>query len=207
MDLENSRRGKEAAKDEDLVRSFQAGDRRAFDELTIRHQDRIVNLCRWFLGDFQEACDVAQDVFVKALKGLDNFRFQASFSTWLYKIAVNTCKNRINSLEYRFRRFKVRISGESDGDALPFEIPDDRSNPANDLEDKERRMLIAKAIDNLAPRYRTVVVLRDLEGLSYERIAEVAGLKIGTVKSRLARGREILFDSLRKVFGDEMLRD
>jgi RNA polymerase sigma-70 factor (ECF subfamily) len=192
--------------DEELVRCFQEGDRSAFDQLAIRHGDRTVNLCRWFLGDFDEACDAAQDVLVKVLNGLDKFRFQSSFSTWLYKIATNTCKNRMKTLEFRFKRFKVRFSSPGDDDQGIFDLEDDRPTPIETMEEKERRALVRKAVDSLAPKYRTVVVLRDLEALSYEEVAEVAGLNIGTVKSRLARGRKALYESLKNVFGDELQR-
>jgi RNA polymerase sigma-70 factor (ECF subfamily) len=190
--------------DEDLVRSFQSGERDSFEELVIRNQDRIVSLCRWFLCDYEDACDAAQDVFIKVYKGLDNFRFEAAFSTWLYKIAVNTCKNRINSLEYRFKRFMLRLQGVSGDQAQHLKIPDNRPDPEEKLGEKERRLLIQNAIGRLSPKYRTVVVLRDVEGLSYEEVAEAAGLNLGTVKSRLARGRKALFESLRNIFGDEM---
>ncbi len=196
-----------ARDDEDLVRAFQAGDRRAFDELTIRHQDRIVNLCRRFLGDYEDACDTAQDVFVKVLDALDGFRFQASFSTWLYRIAVNACKNRIDSLKYRIRRFKVRISNGREDDRSLLEIPDNRPTPSANMEEEERRMLLRRAVDNLPPKYKAVVVLRDLEGLSYDKVADATGLNAGTVKSRLSRGRQALFDSLRKMHGDEVFRN
>ncbi len=207
MDLGNLRHGDGALGDEELVRAFQAGDLRAFDELTIRHRDRIVNLCRRLLGDYEDACDAAQDVFVKVLGSLGGFRFQASFSTWLYRIAVNTCKNRIGSLEYRFGRLKLRIAGGREEEPSLPDIPDQRPTPDANMEEEERKMLLQRALDNLPPKYRTVVVLRDLEGMSYEEVADAAGLNVGTVKSRLARGRQALFDSLRKMYGDEVFRN
>ncbi len=206
METGKHRNGEGGIEDEELVRRFQAGDSGAFDQLVVRHGDKTVNLCRWFLGDFEEACDVAQDVFVKALRGLGKFRFQSSFSTWLYKISVNTCKNRTNSLEFRFRRFRVRFSNPGDDNPGALDVEDDGPNPMQSMEEKERRAIVRKAVDGLAPKYRTIVVLRDLEGLSYEEVAEVAGLNVGTVKSRLARGRKALYESLKNVFGDELHR-
>ena len=89
--------------DDELVRAFQAGNRFAFDKLVRKHQDRIFNLCYRFFGDYQDANDFAQEVFIKVYQSLNKFRYESSFSTWLYRIAVNTCKNRLRSIEYRFR--------------------------------------------------------------------------------------------------------
>jgi len=174
-----------------IVRGFQTGNRVAFEKLVLKHKDRLFNLCYWFLGDYQEANDAAQDTFIKVFRSLKKFRFESAFSTWLYRIAVNTCKNRLKSSDHRQRRDMVRIDnpGASEGTNPSAEIGDDSRTPAAELEKKERWMLIREAIDSLPTEQRTVVALRDIEGLSYDEIVNITGFNLGTVKSRLARAR------------------
>ena len=93
--------------DRELVRAFQKGDRTAFDALVLKHKDKLFNLCYWFLGDRQEANDSAQDAFIKVYRSLKKFRFESAFSTWLYRIAANTCKNRLRSSEYTHKKKMV----------------------------------------------------------------------------------------------------
>ncbi len=183
--------------DNDLIKAFKAGDAAAFDRIVVRHMDRIVNLCYWLLGDYQDASDMAQEIFIKVLKGLDDFRFHAAFSTWLYRITVNACKNRIRSLEYRFKKLNVSISDKPNGHESITDCPDPHPLPDVKLEEKQYNLLIKNAIKSLPSKQRAVVVLRDMEGLSYEEIARVTGVNIGTVKSRLARGRQALMRKLR----------
>jgi len=187
--------------DESLVRAFKAGNSAAFDRLVIKHMDKLFNLCYRLLGDYQEANDTAQEVFIKIFRSLNKFRFESTFSTWLYRIAVNTCKNRLKSSAYRHRKKMVSLDnpGGSKNHNPSFEIQDTSPSPAVQLEKKERLRLIEKAINSLPPSQKSVVVLRDMEGLSYEEIAEITGLNLGTVKSRLARGRLDLRNKLRGV--------
>ncbi len=184
-----------------LIRAFQAGDKSAFDELVLNHKDKLFNVCYWFLGDYHEANDSAQETFIKVYKSLKTFRLQSSFSTWLYRIAVNTCKNKIKSLEYRYQKKMVRIDnpGDSEGGIPSIEIGDESLSPVREFEKRERLMLIKQAIDSLHPEQKTVVVLRDIQGLSYEEIVQITGFNLGTVKSKLARARLELRDKLRSV--------
>ena len=177
--------------DSALVKAFQAGEKAAFDRLVLKHKDRLFNLCYWFLGDYQEANDSAQEAFIRAYRSLNKFRSESTFSTWLYRIAVTTCKNRLKSLEYRLRKKMVWLDGpgKSEGSNPPIDIEDESHSPVIELERKERMALIRKAVDSLPSEQKTVVVLRDIDGLSYEEIASIAGLNLGTVKSRLARAR------------------
>ena len=188
-------------RDFELIRSFQSGEKTAFDQLVIRHKDRIFNLCYRLLGDYNEANDYAQETFIKAFKSLKGFRFESSFSTWLYRIAVNNCKNRLNSLEKRFQVKMISIeTPKYTGENNPvLEIRDDSPSPANGLERKEKAVLIQTAINSLPAEQKMVIILRDIEGRSYEEIAETTGLALGTVKSRLARGRMELKNKLRKI--------
>ncbi len=178
-------------RDTELIRAVQAGDIAAFDKLVLKHKDKLFNMVFWFLGDYQEADDCAQEIFIKIFKAIKKFRFESTFSTWLYRIAMNTCKNRVKSSAYRWKKKTVSIEGpKSSKDGNPFhEIENGSSSPAKELEKKERLMLIQNAINSLPEAQNQMVVLRDIQGLSYQEIADVTGLSLGTVKSRLARGR------------------
>jgi len=185
--------------DSELVKAFQAGDKAAFDTLVLRHKDKLYNLCYWFLGDGQEANDSAQEVFIKVFRSLRKFRFESAFSTWLYRIAANTCKNRLKSSEFRQKTKRVRFDnpGKIEDGQYAEQIQDKTSSPMIELEKKERMMLIHKAIASLPTDQSTVVVLRDIEGLSYEEVANITGINSGTVKSRLSRARQQLRKKLR----------
>jgi len=189
-----------------LIRAIQTGDMAAFDELVLKHKDRLFNLVYWFLGDYQDANDCAQETFIKAFKSINGFRFESTFSTWLYRIAVNTCKNRIKSSAYRWRKKTVSLeisSGSKNGNPYP-EIVNGSPTPAMALEKKERLMWIQKAINSLPEEQNQVVVLRDIQGLSYQDISDITGLNIGTVKSRLARGRLELKNKLKPLVNKDI---
>jgi RNA polymerase sigma-70 factor (ECF subfamily) len=185
--------------DRELVRAFQTGNRTAFDALVLKHKDKLFNLCYWFLGDRQEANDSAQDTFIKVYRSLKKFRFESAFSTWLYRIAANTCKNRLKSSEYRHKKKMVWLDnpGKIEDGQYAVEIQDETPSPMVELEKKERMMLIQKAIASLPADQSTVVVLRDIEGFSYEEVSNITGLNFGTVKSRLSRARQQLRKKLR----------
>lgn len=184
-----------------LVAAFLGGDRTAFDRLVLKYQDRMYNLCYWFLDDYQEANDAAQETFIKVYRSLKGFRSESAFSTWLYRIAVNTCKNRLKSSAYRQRNKMVRLGnpGESEGSESSVEVRDESGSPVAELEKKERLTLIRQAVNSLPSEQKTVVALRDIEGLSYDEIASITGLNLGTVKSRLARARLDLKERLKGV--------
>ncbi|MBU0566696.1 sigma-70 family RNA polymerase sigma factor [bacterium] len=177
-----------------LIKAFCAGDKAAFDRLVLRHKDKVFNLCYRFLGDYEEANDCAQETFVKAFRSLKRFKQRSAFSTWIYRIAVNTCKNRLASLEYRYHKKMRRLDDESS-----IRIRDESHSPAARLERKEKEVLIQKAIDSLPKEQKAVIVLRYIQGLSYKEVAEITGHNPGTVKSKLSRAREQLKMKLRGV--------
>jgi len=181
-----------------LARSFLADDRRAFDKLILLHKTLVFNLCYRLLGDYDEANDCAQEVFIKVSQALKGFRFESSFRSWLYRITVNTCKNRLHSLEYRFRSRKIRLSvaQEMNNGTQQTEIVNGSQSPEADFERKRIGRLIQAAVSALPPRQKLVVVLRDIEGRSYEEIVELTGFKLGTVKSKLSRARQQLRGAL-----------
>ncbi len=185
------------SKDAELIKAFQAGEKAAFDKLVLSHKDKVYNLCYWFIGDYQEANDLAQDVFFKAFKALKNFRFESAFSTWIYRITVNTCKNRLNSLQYRLKKKFVHFNNTAEKSNPGAEIVDESSSPEIELRRKEKSRLIQTAINSLSAEKKAVVVLRDIEGLSYEEISSATGFNLGTVKSKLARARQDLREKLK----------
>jgi RNA polymerase sigma-70 factor (ECF subfamily) len=182
-----------------LVKAFQNRNDTAFDRLVLKYQDAVFNLCYRFLGEHEEALDCAQEVFVKVFRSLKNFRMEAAFSTWLYRIAVNTCKNKVTSLEYRRRKNLVWLDQPAavDERKTAVEIADCTSLPEKVLEQEDREAQIQRAINALPAEQKMVVVLRDIEGWSYEQIAERLGYRLGTVKSKLARAREELKNKLK----------
>lgn len=189
-----------------LISAFQGGDRAAFDELVLKHQHQVFNLCYRFLGDYQEANDSAQEAFIKVYRSLKRFRFESAFSTWLYRITANTAKNKLKSAEYRRKKRMVPLDNpvSPDHSSRAVGIQDEAHSPEMALEKKERMRLIQEAINVLPPEQKEVVALRDIEGFSYEEIVEITGVNAGTVKSRLARARLVLRKRLRSLISHEL---
>ena len=200
MNSKRNRADRSAMEDERLIRDFLAGDAGAFDRLVTRHQDMAFNLCFRITGDYDEAHDCAQETFIKVYRHVDSFRFQSSFTTWLYRIAVNTCRNRMASPAGKILRRMVRIDDNPGPGGHNPELRDSSFSPESLFQKNEDARLIHEAIGGLPASLRTLVVLRDLEGKSYEEIASITGVNLGTVKSRLARARHLLRESLRGVW-------
>lgn len=181
-----------------LIKAFLANDKKAFDQLILLNKKMVFNLCHRFLDNYDEADDCAQEVFIKVYRFLKKFRFESNFTTWLYRLTVNTCKNRLKSFEYRLRFRKMRINQEKsmDNDPKSIEIQDNSSSPATTLKRKEITRLIQEAVNKLPTQQKLIVVLRDMEGRSYDEIGEITGFKLGTVKSKLSRARHQLRDML-----------
>ena len=200
MDKDIKKPGGSPDPDAAFVRAVQAGDMAAFDHLVVKHKDKLFNMVYWLLGDYQEANDCAQEIFIKVFKSIKKFRFQSSFSTWLYRIAINTCKNRLKSSASRWKKRMVSLENpeSSKQDNRSYEIQNGSPSPENSLEKKEQIMLIQKAVNALPREQNRVVVLRDIQGLSYQEIADITGLNLGTVKSRLARARMELRNRLNR---------
>ena len=172
------------------IERFLAGDNRAFEELVFRYQRRIYNLALRFLRVSEEAEEVTQEIFIKVFRSIGSFRGDAKFSTWLYMVAANHCRNRIKYLKRRHY-----YTGESldaplgDDDGPVRQIATDDPSPAEQVIGERTRVAVRKAIDRLSDDHREAVVLRDLQGLSYEEISEITGQAVGTVKSRIHRAR------------------
>jgi RNA polymerase sigma-70 factor, ECF subfamily len=176
--------------DRDLVARAQAGDTRAFEELVRRHQRWVFTLALRMVGSSAEAEELAQEIFLKAYRGLGGFRGAARFSTWLHSIASHHC---LNALETRSRQPLDLRAQERAGDDDPpprlERVPNGAPGADAVLEQRERARLVQAALVRLRGDHRLVVVLRDIQGLSYEAIAETLGIELGTVRSRLHRAR------------------
>jgi len=182
-----------------LLRRLRDRDERAFRELLELHRDRVYNITFRMLGNRAEAEDVAQEVFISVFKTIDHFREESKFSTWLYRVAVNHCKNRIKYLARRHDRDRDELdetSHQQNGATLGAPIR--AAQPDRALEGAQMERLLQEAIGNLDDDHRIVVVLRDVEDLSIEEICEITGLPDGTVKSRLHRARLALRKKLQR---------
>ena len=163
--------------DKDLLRRAAAGDTKAFDELVSRHEDRIFSVTVRMLGDRADALDATQDTFISAFRRAKSFKGDSAVGTWLYRIAINASKDLIR----KKARWDARDRGSTESEAGP------------DLEeDVAVRLDVRAALDHLPPEYREAVVMHDLGGIPYEDIATATGVPIGTVKSRISRGRRQL---------------
>jgi len=182
-----------------LVEDVQLRKAEAFDALMIKYKDMVFNLCYRILGDYDDANDCAQETFIKVYRSVKNFKFKSSLSTWIYRIAVNTCKNHLSSATRRIQMKAVRLGNPAREGEPSLEIRDASQNPASLFERGEKQRAIQRAIESLPPRKRILVVLRDVEGKSYEEIARITGMKGGTVKSTLARAREQLRKQLKGI--------
>lgn len=185
----------EADPDAELLARVAAGDTAAFEDLVRRHQDRLLGVCQRLLGDREEARDAAQEVLLKAFRKAGSYRPRGKVYTWLYRIAVNHCLNRLRRRRVvRFLSFGAL--GEAGGDPAAKRLPPDPVDPAPDphaaLEARRRWAATRRAIDRLPEGQRAVLVLAKLEGLAYKEIAEVLGITVGAVESRLFRAMRTL---------------
>ena len=184
-----------ASADKELVERVQAGDKRAFDELVLKYQHKLVKLISRYVHDHAEALDVSQEAFIKAYRALPRFRGDSSFYTWLYRIGINTAKNHLVS--------QGRRPPDSDIDAQDAERYDiesrlkDQESPEALAQRDQVQETVVSAIEDLPDDLRTAITLREFDGLTYEEIAEAMDCPIGTVRSRIFRARESIDKRLR----------
>lgn len=179
-------------RDRRLVRRLKQGDERAFRDLVVAYQDRIFGLLYRMLGDRQEAEDLAQDVFITVHRAIGNYRGDGRFYTWLYRIASNTCKNRIKYLKGRrfHRRAELDDSTQPTDEAGPaISLQSRVPGPEAVIEGNRLERAIQRELTHLDPDHRLLIVLRDVQGLTYQDIMNITGLAEGTLKSRLHRAR------------------
>jgi len=190
--------------DQELIKKIvDQNDRYSFDQIITKYKKMVFGLCFSLLFNREDAEDCAQDVFVNVYRNLKKFQFKSEFSTWLYRITVNVCKNKINSKEYRTRKKLIDLNGKNKDGKEYIEPEDKNENIEIKAEMEEENIRVRKAIMDLEFEKKTILTLRDIEKRSYEEICKITGMKLGTLKSKLARARETLRNNLKEVW-DEM---
>jgi RNA polymerase sigma-70 factor (ECF subfamily) len=178
-----------------LVTELQAGSDAAFDWLVTYYNSPVYNLVYGILADASDAADVTQEVFLKAFRGIRGFRRGSSLKTWLYRIAVREALNQ-RRWWWRHHRQQISIDTENDHGQRTIELEDLEATPFDQLAARETQAVIRGALAAVPEQFRSAVILRDLEGLAYEEISEVLDVSVGTVKSRILRGRRALREIL-----------
>jgi RNA polymerase sigma-70 factor (ECF subfamily) len=182
-----------------LVQRVQKGDKTAFDLLVRKYQHKVVKLVTRYLRDPADAEDVAQEAFIKAYRAIPQFRGDSAFYTWLYRIAINTAKNAIVSRDRSPVEFDLDLQNVEESNSMQLRLADSET-PESLLQTEEIRETVNRAIEALPEDLRTAIVLRELEGLSYEDIAQAMDCPVGTVRSRIFRAREAIDKRLSEVF-------
>ena len=180
--------------DDELVRRLRTGEEAAYEVLLSRFQQPVYNLAFRLLNDSGDASDVVQEVFLKVFRNVGYFRRQSSLKTWIYRITVNEAHNQRRWF-FRHRSREVGLDDEPEATRSQA-VADSARSPFDYAFDRERQVMIEEALTRINPLFREVVVLRDIEDLSYEEIADVLQISLGTVKSRIMRGREALREEL-----------
>ncbi len=173
-----------------IVRRVLEGDVNAFETLVAEYEKNVYAITQRMTGNAEDAADMTQETFIKAYNSLSSFRGDSKFSVWLYRIATNVC---LDFLRSRSRKLTVSLSVEDeDGEETQLEIADESQSPERLLERDLTRDAVRRGLKALAPEYRQILLLREIQGLSYEEISEVLSLEVGTVKSRIFRARKRL---------------
>lgn len=184
--------------DEQLIFSFQEGDNIAYDEIVRRYKDRLTNFIFRYVGNYDECEDIVQDTFVKVYVSKHLYKEIAKFSTWIYTIAINLAKTKI----IKKQKYKIFSLSSNEDEEKDFDVPDDAFLPDVNANAKFQNEYIQKALNSIPENYRKLVILRDIEDFSYEEIADMTGLPMGTVKSRINRGREKLQVLLKDIYNE-----
>ena len=174
--------------EEQLIRRAQQGDNGAFEELLLLHQKKVYNLCLRMSANPDDALDLSQEAFLRAWRSLGQYQFEASFSTWLFRLTSNIC---IDFLRRKKRRQETSLTESYDDsdEGAELSVPDAQPGPEQQAMTNETKIELARAMEQLSPEHREFLQLRVIEDLQYEQIADILGVRVGTVKSRLARAR------------------
>jgi len=200
LDLNSDRSAETAVDSGDLAlaHALRDGSEQAYEALLLRFQQPVYNLALRLLNDPSDASDVAQEVFLKVFRNIGHFRGQSSLKTWIFRITINEAHNQRRWF-FRHRQREVGLEDRDDDSGYPGEtLTSGGQSPYDYVFDQERQELIAAALARINPAFRAAVILRDITDLSYEEVAEVLQISLGTVKSRILRGREALRQELQK---------
>jgi len=181
--------------DEDLIERFQNGDVYAFDLIVKRYKNQLLNFVYRFLGNAEEAEDLVQETFLRVYRNRKAYQKVAKFSTWIYTIAGNLAKTELRKRKRR-KFFSISDLGYNEKD---YDISDEAYNPEKDVDSRMKEEIIHREITELSPKFREVILLRDVQQLSYEEISQIVDIPLGTVKSRVNRGRLKLQEKLKYI--------
>ncbi len=174
-----------------IVQCVLQGDVNAFEKLVLEYEKAVFGITQRMCGNAEDAADMTQETFIKAYNSLSSFRGDSKFSVWLYRIATNVC---LDFLRSKSRKPTVSLSAEDDdGEEVELDIADESQSPERLLERGLTRDAVRRGLNALSPEYRQILLLREIQGLSYEEIADVLTLEVGTVKSRIFRARKRLY--------------
>jgi RNA polymerase sigma-70 factor, ECF subfamily len=179
-----------------FVSRLQANEDAAYDELVRVYHASIFHVAFRMLGDSSDAADAVQEIFLKVFRNVQRFRGDSSLKTWIYRIAFSEILNRLRWWKRRFRSSTVSLDDDRQGNGHYIHLAASNPSPLQALESKERESAIQQALTKLSGEHRSIVILRDIEGFSYSEIADILGISVGTVKSRLARARADMKKSL-----------
>ncbi len=190
--------------DEDLMIRTRSGDKDAFAELVRRYGSKMVNLAYRIIGDRELAEDIGQETFLRAYQSAARYQTISKFSTWLHTIAINLCRNELR--KRRSQVYSLEGMADKDDEKIRIDIADHDTKPDILYERKEIQAIVLKAVENLPEHFRIPLILRDIEGLSYEEIEEILGLPQGTVKSRINRARLRVKEMIEPLIGPDSRR-
>lgn len=186
--------------DHQLIEATKSGDEAAFAEIVNRYRNPLTNYLFRMLADYEEAVDLAQETFVRVYFAIERYHTDYAFSTYIYRIATNLAISELRKKKRRKLLSLTSFFSSEDGDAQEYHPPDEKALPDEDLVEAERSKTIEKAIATLPDKYRAPIVLREIQELSYEEIAQILGLGLGTTKSRISRARGLLREKLKQYF-------
>lgn len=190
--------------DYNLVSLCKKGNVDAFEVLVRKHQKRMLNIAYRMIGNYEDACEIVQDAFVSAYKGIKDFEEKSRFSTWLYTIVLNLSRNRLNQLKIQSYREEFSFNDPviTDDSQINKEPASGETTILERLERSDVQQKVQGCINSLDSEFREVLILRDIHGFSYDEISNMLKIPEGTVKSRLFRARDVLRDCLKRVIGD-----
>ena len=191
--------GKTNVSDEQLIAKFQLGDLQAYDILVRRYKDQLLNFVYRFVGNRTDAEDIVQETFLRVYKNKHMYKEIAKFSTWVYTIAGNLAKTELR----RRKRHKIFSVSNFVNEERDYDIPDKDHSPERKVDSSIQEGIIQKAIEKLPTKFKEVIILRDIQGFAYEEISQILNIPLGTVKSRVNRGRLKLQEDLRFLYETE----